>query len=176
MITLQNLHFHSITIHVLKNQQFVERLKLDSLKKSNFNFFDNFDMSALYAIICDNCNEIFNDYNSNYFFNHSNIINPQKVGASLFYNKAQKHKYNYIDLTVFEFVELNNVILLGTKNEIIFYICKEFNTLQNDYSSIKLEKNNLKKQKLEKERSIDEMGNQLEIEKKNRKIRFKFNI
>ena len=161
MITLQNLHKHLITIYVRKKEtnQFVKSLKLGETE--NFNYPD-FDITSLYAIECFKCNKILDDFNSNFYFDKFYPRNR----VSLFCSRDYKNEYNYNNVTVFKFIELNNIILLGTKSEIIFHICKEFNTIKNDYFLIKKEKDILNSQKLNKEKSLNEMESKLKNEKK----------
>ena len=80
MITLQNLHKHLITIYVRKKKsnQFVKSLKLGETE--NFNYPD-FDIASLYAIECFKCNEILDDFNSNFYFNKFYLRNRVSLFA-----------------------------------------------------------------------------------------------
>ena len=143
-----NLHCHEIYIYILKNKDFIKAKTENDVLESD-----------LFAIFCNNCDKILKDYYSNF----SLYINDIKK-ASLFCNKFSKNKYRY-NYTIFERIEFNNSLLIGTKDEIISYICKSFNSLKNKYDDIKLKNIILGNTNKDNERSIDKMKKDLNKEK-----------
>ena len=164
-----NVHNHKIDVYVWQNKNWSKIFELDT--SNNFTQFINNNSKDLYAISCTQCYEIYNDYKSNFSFNNG------KNFVSLFCNKSSIGDHRYNDVFCFEFHEFSNYILIGTKNEIISFITREFNSLESNYDSLKktmdskkaqnektIEKmrKDLNKEKTEKE----EMGNKLENIKK----------
>ena len=75
-----NLHCHLLDISILKNNTFIKAKTENEVVESD-----------VFAISCNNCNEIYYDYNSNYILN----INSIAKNASLFCkNLSEKNKYS----------------------------------------------------------------------------------
>ena len=110
-----NVHIHPIDIYVWKNKNFQKKLNL------NINSFTNSinkNSSDLYGIICTQCNEIYNEYESNYnlVFNDDN----NESNVSIFYTKSSIKNFKFPEnIYCFEYYEFSDYILIGTKNEII---------------------------------------------------------
>ena len=165
-----NVHIHPLDIYVWKNKKFQKKLNL------NINSFTNSinkNSSDLYAIICTQCNEIYNEYESNYnlVFNDDN----SESNVSLFCTKSSIKNFKLPEnIYLFEYYEFSDYILIGTKNEIISFISREFNSLEYNYTKLKKEmystneknensmdrmKRDLNKEKTEKQKMENELIN-----------------
>jgi len=150
-----NLHCHTVTIGSYKNDEwFIEA----ELKKSKF--ITLMDKSLLYVIQCKNCNQIYSDYKSKFFI-------ASKEG-SLFYTSCFGGKHQYNEVVIFEFVQFDDYIVIGTKNEIISYICREYYSMKKQMqrlsttnaineNSIRNIRSNLNQEKSEKEKLKNEL-------------------
>ena len=160
-----NLHCHSLDISIFKNNAFIKTKTENDVVECD-----------VFAISCNNCLEIYYDYNSNFTLN----INSITKNTSLFCkNFSIKNQYSekFTNIKFFERFEFNNSILIGTKKEIISYICKSFSSLKNQYDEIKLKSNKLgdqmNKLKLEQKNLKNEVNNlniNLNDEKKKNKV------
>ncbi len=153
-LELYNLHKHSINIFCGKNFNRQYEIKY---KKTISGIKEN----DVYAIKCMECNEFYNDYKSNYF------INPI-TNASLFTVNiiSLQHKINFgYNVIIFELVNYNGLLLLGTKTEIISYIIEKYNTLNDNFISLKNTNTNLDKNIKKKEDDIKNLKKDLETEK-----------
>ena len=82
-----NVHNHKIDVYVLQNKNWSKIFELHTT-----NFFQQFinnNSKDLYAISCTQCNEIYNDYKSNFSFNN------EKKFVSLFCNKSSIGEHRY---------------------------------------------------------------------------------
>ena len=152
---LYNLHKHSIYIYYDKN--FDQRQEISSHHNA-VGICEN----DVYAIRCMQCNELYNDYKSNYFVNNFSK-------ASLFTVKISsiRPKINFgDDVTFFELLNYNGLLLLGTKTEIISYIIEQYNTLNDNFISLKNTNTNLDSNIKKKEGDIENLKKNLETEKK----------
>ena len=126
-----NVHKHKIEIYTWENNIWIKNFELlahsftKSIKKNS---------DYLYAIKCRQCNEIYNDYTSNFqikeannFFSLFNNNNKSLIGNSKFND----------DVIFFTFYEFKNYFLIGTKNEIISFISEKFNSLENEHEVLK---------------------------------------
>ena len=150
-----NLHRHTVTISSERNDKwFIEA----ELKKSKF--ITLMDKSLLYVIQCKNCNQIYSDYNSK--------MSIDSREASLFYTSYSRGKYQYNNVVTFEFVQFDDYIVIGTKNEIISYICREYYSMKKQMqrlsttnaineNSIRNIRSNLNQEKSEKEKLKNEL-------------------
>ena len=146
-----NIHNHKIDYIVWQNTAWSNNFELQT------NYFTNFinrNSNFLCAIICRNCNEIYNDYKSNFRFNNNN------ENYSLFCNRFMIGNYNLNGCFIFEFFEFNNYILIGTKNEIISFINQKFSSLESDYNSLRWKMNSTNTQN---ENSISKLKKDLTI-------------
>ena len=147
----KNLHFHSIDIYAYKDGDFIQE------KRLNKNESEKLELD-LYGIICSYCDHIYNDYNSNYkiyFYN-------KKENVSLFRKNVRNDN---MKIVIFEPFEFNDSILIGTKDEIISYIFKSFNSLKNNFNDMKKEKDKLVSTNKCKEHSINKMEKTLNKER-----------
>lgn len=103
-----NLHIHSVDIYYSQNKEF---LFLNSISERNF-LKKTINPNFLYIIICNSCDQLSFDYNSKFKFKNKN--------ASIFgtYDIIKMYNHN-INFNYFQFLQLNNSFLIGTKNEII---------------------------------------------------------
>ena len=146
-----NIHNHKIDYIVWQNNAWSNNFELQT------NYFTNFinrNSNFLCAIICRNCNEIYNDYKSNFRFNNNN------ENYSLFCNRFMIGNYNLNGCFIFEFFEFNGYILIGTKNEIISFINQKFSSLESDYNSLRWKMNSTNTQN---ENSISKLKKDLTI-------------
>ena len=116
-----NNHNHLLEIYIWKNKVWN---KIYELPPNKFTIKINKNSNDLYGIGCRKCNEIYNDYKSDFSFQGENFF------LSLFCNKSSIDNFKFNDVTCFTFNEFDDYILLGTKNEIISFIRKEFNSLE----------------------------------------------
>jgi len=94
------------------------------------------------------------------------LIIPEQKEVSLFCTKFGKLKYNFKkNINCFTFPEFSNYLLIGTKDEIISYICEEYNSLENDYNDLEKRIKNLDSANEIKEKSIKQMEKDLKKEK-----------
>ena len=162
-----NLHCHKIEVYIFEynkinkipRKQIYEVSKYDLwLKAKNFKKLepkeyielpDNPSLD-LYIIKCVDCNKIYEEYKSNFNF-------PNSTQGSLFCTKNALNKYNFNEFKCFQFVELNNFILIGTGNEINLYICEKFNFLENSMKQLSSNNENIRKylEQIESEKSIN---------------------
>ena len=130
-----NLHCHSVDVGEINiNGNIVNLLNLQSQYESAIiNYFSK----KLYSIECRHCNLFNNDYRSNYYISVNNFNYPQQKEISLFCTEFGKKEYNFNqNINCFIFPECSNYLLIGTKDEIITHICKEYNSLQKDYKDL----------------------------------------
>lgn len=113
-----NLHIHSVDIYYVQNN---EILFLNSISEKNF-LKKNINPNFLYVIVCNSCDQLSFDYNSKFIFKNKNV--------SLFgtYDIIKLNNFN-INFNYFQFLQLNNSFLIGTKNEIISEIYGGLNYL-----------------------------------------------
>ena len=128
-----NLHCHSVDVSEINiNENNIEKLlNLQSQYESTFIYFYS---KKLYSIECRHCNLFNDDYRSNFYISVDDFDYPEQKEVSLFCTKFGKLKYNFKkNINCFTFPEFSNYLLIGTKDEIISYICKKYNSLENDY-------------------------------------------
>ncbi len=113
-----NLHIHSVDIYYSQNKEF---LFLNRISERNF-LKKTINPNFLYIIICNSCDQLSFDYNSKFKFKNKN--------ASIFgtYDIIKMYNHN-INFNYFQFLQLNNSFLIGTKNEIISEIYGSLNYL-----------------------------------------------
>ena len=198
---LSNLHCHKIDIYFLdyaktKKNSWKQKndvsyydikkkaKKLESLDhKKNIEITKNNSLDDLYIIICNFCDKIYDDYESE---SEISIDNYYSVKASVFCSKSSFSKYDFNNFKCYEFVELKNHFLIGTKNEINLYLCESYNSLEEKISQLtsnneknenliiefknELDKEKSKKEKIKKEKeNIEEENNSLKINLKKEK-------
>ena len=191
-----NLHEHQLKYekYDVENSldKFYRKLKRKECKNyiiSNNKCQNLIEDKYLFYFTCEECEEFYNDYN-----------NPYERNNSFFSLKNNKNKYELeeaLNIKIFEFVELDNMILIGTKNEIISHISQKYNELNikshNNmkvfYSTIKKKEeefsqfqNQEKKEKEEREKCINEKEKQIQnlannnknLEVKNKELEYKY--
>ena len=152
---LMNLHCHKIDIFVLyyaKTKKNLYKQKNNKNNVSNYDIkskmikFESLDtktykeiannplLEDLYIIRCSNCDKIYKDYVSKCYISISNYYISEEV--SVFCSKSAFSKYYFEDFECFEFTELKDYILIGTKNEINLYICESYNSLEKNISQL----------------------------------------
>ena len=133
-----NLHIHTLGIDVYNENKF--RGKDSQYKINPYVQFEANSDKYLLSFKCNHCNEFYDDYKS---YPDKEYI-PQYFKESIFSCKNMiknfKLKNNF---KIFEFVELSNLYLIGTKNEIISYICREYYKLNEQYNNSQKLINNL---------------------------------
>ena len=193
-----NLHEHQLKYekYDVENSldKFYRKLKRKECKNyiiSNNKCQNLIEDKYLFYFTCEECEEFYNDYNNSYERNNS-----------FFSLKNNKNKYELeeaLNIKIFEFVELDNMILIGTKNEIISHISQKYNELNIKshnkmkvlYSTIKKKEeefsqfqNQEKKEKEEREKCINEKEKQIQnlannnknLEVKNKELESKLEI
>ena len=124
-----NLHIHSLYINIYNNNN--NNYNPYIIKPNSL--IDSFSEKYILSFKCKQCNEFNNDYKSytdNYFY--LRYLSDYK--ESLFSTKEANHNFKLgNDIKIFEFVKFDNKIIVGTKNEIISYIYKNYNQLYNKY-------------------------------------------
>ena len=198
-----NLHCHKIEIYFLdiskiKKNYSEQRYKLSKydikIKAKKLEILDEkkyIEISNkpspddLYIIWCNYCKKIYKDYNSN--FNLFRDKDNSNKDASVFCTKSSFSKYKFNDIECFQFVELKDCILAGTKDEINLYVCESYRTLEKNIEELTvLNKNNenlinektneLNNEKLEKEQiqnekeKLEEENNSLRKDLQNEKL------
>ena len=184
-----NLHEHQLKYEKFDVENFLDnyyrKLKRKEKNAQIINSNDKcpnlIEDKYLFYFMCEECKEFFNDYNypyernspfyernfppyeKNYFFSLKKIKNKIELEKAL-------------DIKIFEFVKLNNMILIGTKNEIISCVSQKYNELKNnsfnkmkDLNSTITKKeqefsqlqNHSKKEKEEREKYIKEKEEQI---------------
>ena len=124
-----NLHIHSLYINIYNNNN--NNYNPYIIKPNSL--IDSFSEKYILSFKCKQCNEFNNDYKSytdNYFYS----MYSSDYKESLFSTKEANHNFKLgNDIKIFEFVKFDNKIIVGTKNEIISYIYKNYNQLYNKY-------------------------------------------
>ena len=158
----KNIHNHEINFTVYEKNQWSQYFVIHPNKNTKE---INKNSKLLYAIRCKKCNQIYNDYNSNFHLNENDFV-------SLFCNKSLIDNHKYDNIVCFEFSEIRDYILIGTKNEIISFISTKLNSLESEHDALKRDydslenKMNLRNKTIaENERSIEKMKKDLNKEK-----------
>ena len=152
-----NLHVHNLNFDMYDNKLFRMTEKKYNIKPNSI--FEAYSDNYLFSFSCKYCDNFYNDYKS-----YKEKYNPYYYNESFFYNKNIKIKGG--DLEYFEFVEFCNLYLLGTKNEIISYICKEYDKLNEQYKNSQKTIKNLDSNIKNKEKDILKIQENLQDEKK----------
>ena len=138
----KNVHNHIIDIYVFKNKVWSKIYEIPP--NSPYPLYPpkliNKNSKDLYAILCRNCIEMYNDYKSYFSFKNENVF------VSLFCNKSSIDNHKYNDVICFVFNEFDDSILFGTKNEIISFISRKYNSLESDNDDLRREMNSTKAQ------------------------------
>ena len=124
-MNLLNLHEHPIVKYIYQSNNFVKEEVLLKGELSEISCND------LYCIICEKCNDLYNDFNSKYQLQNRN--------GSLFGTKDVIEKYKSKNLIIFEFLKFDNSFLMGTKNEIISELLSYYEK-KNDKSKEKMQR------------------------------------
>lgn len=159
-----NLHCHSVDVSEINtNGNITKLLNLQSQYESTFIYYYS---KKVYSIECRHCNLFNDDYRSNFYISVDDFDYPEQKEVSLFCTKFGKLKYNFKkNINCFTFPEFSNYLLIGTKDEIISYICEEYNSLENDYNDLEKRIKNLDSANEIKEKSIKQMEKDLKKEK-----------
>ena len=163
-----NLHNHDINVTVVKeDKSLIEEFCLDKLSESNK--ITN-DSEYFYTFKCNTCKYFNNDYLDNYSLN--GIFPFLSGSAPLFCNKNYseevKKKLGLSAFKFFEFFKFENHILIGTRNEIILHLRKNYDSLKEKYKYLTSKINGLESTKNNYERSIKKIKGDLENEKNER--------
>jgi hypothetical protein len=157
-----NLHIHNLYYNLLEKEKIPRKFYYSEpqILESN-HLYDNFINDNLVLFKCDNCSKFNTDYHSlsseMYPFSH---LEPE---ISVFALKNYITKFQKKFKTIYELIELDNTILLGTKDEIISYICTKYNEKQNEISKL----NSTIKHREEELSKISEKFHKEEINSKN---------
>ena len=149
-----NLHNHKVKVFLLSEKgSFTFKEELNTLSKKTIAKLD----SNVCAFYCNDCNNLYKDYQSNFSLIDNNNINRNisLFGTSNIINKLKK---NNQDISFYEFLQFNDSFLIGTKNEIISFIFKEYNNLK---EAMKVLDSTNKKN----EKSITKITDELKLEK-----------
>ena len=162
---LRNLHLHSVEIYVLENQKFHFKEKLCGFEQSKMEYYPK-----LYCILCNECDELYSDFKSN--FTIKNKVYNDRL-SSLFGTKKVIESFDKTnDFNFFEFFELDNSFLIGTKNEIISEMYEKYSLISELNNKIK----ELNKNKKNLQKEMESLNNNLSIEKnKNNELNNKLN-
>ena len=150
-----NLHNHPLTYEYKDdNNKNLYVIKSNEIK-------NDFSEKYLVSFKCQYCQEFYNDYKS---FPEATIPN---IKESLFLSKDVIAKYKpQTNIILFELVEFCNTKLIGTKNEIISYICKKYDELNDKYSKSQSKIINLDSTIKTKEEEIVKVKDNLQNEEK----------
>ena len=162
-----NVHEHAVKFYFydFDKRELVKVMELNSNCSSKL---INKDSNKLYALKCDSCQSLKYDYSSGFSFKNEPY--------SLFCNKNYRENYSFTDVACFDFVMCCNYILIGTKNNVISYISKEYNRLLDKFNKSENRINELNSTNNAKERSIKKYKNYLEQEKSEKeKIQNEYN-
>ena len=139
-----NVHSHKIDIYEYRKEGFSQICTVNNNSQEQIKY-----SKQLYAVICTQCKEFNNDFESKFEINVNNYYNAfnTKKPASLFYAESSKEYFTFNNnvMNAFSFIEFNDYILFGTKNEIISYITDKYNALDSDKSFCEKTNKNLKK-------------------------------
>ena len=201
---IMNIHCHNVEIYYIKiskksswkntyqiNDYYIRNnVKKIDIINANKSLKTNDDanlLDVLYLIKCNDCDKILHDYESKCSFPNSNgYYFDNKNYASLFCTKTAYSKYDFNNVKCFQFFELNDYFMIGTRDEINIYLCESLNSLmknnkelssnnENNLNLINDMKTKLKKEKEEKEEINKKLEtkvkekNSLEVELKNEK-------
>ena len=135
---IKNLHKHNLYFELINNKQnILEKFNCNKSKVLKANTTcKNFINNSFVSFKCFDCKEFNNDYIS-YNFDQVNSIFSLE-------NKNIGIQDNY--LIIYKLIELDNKVLLGTKNEIISYIWTIYYDEQNQIKNLKLTIKNKEKE------------------------------
>lgn len=121
-----NLHNHILDCNIFDQNKYLNEYKLQPNEITEFNSNKYF-----FSFKCKNCSKFYDDYQSYY----RNKYDQYNSGQSIFIckNMINNFQINNNIKIFFEFVEFYNFYLIGTKNEIISYICEQYNKLKEKY-------------------------------------------
>ena len=147
-----NLHCHPIEIFVMRKKKYTKELTLqkNSYSEDIFKWTKN-----QLALKCKDCQEFNNEYQPNYSVNEKNNFYPSvnEASSSLFCFKDSYEFFSSKEIKIHKLFEFNDIILIGTKEEIISYISQEYYLIK---SKIK---------KLDTENEINDLNLKLNSEK-----------
>ena len=152
-----NLHAHSLILFCNKN--FKEKHELYPQ-----NQLKGFQKNELYSFNCWKCKEMLDDYTSNY------IINDKDVSLFTVEISSLQHQLKYYQgVNIFELFKFNDLLLIGTKIEIISYINKQYSILNDKFGNLQKTNLDLDSNIKIKENDIEKLKNNLETEKLEKK-------
>lgn len=152
-----NLHAHSVILFYNKN--FKEKYELYPQ-----NQLKGFQKNELYSFNCLKCKEMLDDYTSNY------IINNKDVSLFTVEISSLQHQLKYYQgVNIFELFKFNDLLLIGTKIEIISYINKQYSILNDKFGNLQKTNLDLDSNIKIKENDIEKLKNNLETEKLEKK-------
>ena len=147
-----NLHCHPIEIFVMRKKKYTKELTLqkNSYSEDIFKWTKN-----QLALKCKDCQVFNNDYQPNYPVNEKNNFYPSvnEASSSLFCFNDSYEFFSSKETKIHKLFEFNDIILIGTKEEIISYISQEYYLIK---SKIK---------KLDTENEINDLNLKLNSEK-----------
>ena len=151
-----NLHPHSLSFKAYNNNININ----PQLNYINSNIiYGGFSDYIIYGFKCTQCNEFCNDFNS-----------PFSSFSEIFFcsNKNIISQFNLNPNTkIFEFTKIYDLNLVGTRNEIISYICNEYNKLKKEFGTTQDTIYKLNSTINTKEKDIKKLQEDLNYEKKN---------
>ena len=116
-----NVHIHPLVCSAYNNKYMNQTIFSNNIQ-SNL-IYEQFNDNYLYTFKCEKCNDFNNEY-YNYNYLSRTIFCSKNITQQIKINK---------NINIFEFVEICNMIVVGTRNEIISFICKEYNELSKKY-------------------------------------------
>ena len=158
-----NLHIHILGFNVYNDNKFRSKDNLYEIKPNTI-FETDYD-KYLISFKCMDCDEFYDDYQSYPYKDYF----PKYYRESIFSCKKMIKNFRLKnDIKIFEFVELSNLYLIGTKNEIISYIYKENYKLDEKYNNSQKLIINLDSNIKQKEKDILKLQENLQKEKSER--------
>ena len=153
-----NLHAHKLNFNALNyNNEKSYEIKPNKIFEANS---DRYYLSFK----CTQCDNFYNDYKSNREDYYPSYFSRQ----SIFSSKNAIQDFYIRDSKIYEFVEFCDYKLVGTKNEIISYICEEYNKLNMQYNNSQKRIKNLDSNIKNKEKDFLKAQENLQNEKKER--------
>ena len=151
-----NLHIHSLNYRAYQISKYN-----NNLQNKNSGSIDKVGIiegNYLYTFECGYCKEFNEDY-------HTPFGQRFFFASGPLYSEA---KYN-LNLKTIEFPEIQGTFLIGTKNEIISFVCKKFNELNKLYYSSQKQISALDSTIKTKDKSIKKVQDDLKNEIKEKK-------
>ena len=157
-----NLHAHTLNFCIYDDNKFRNNEKQYELKPNKI-YNINSDQYLL-SFKCIKCDGFCKDYNSK----GEDYYISRYYQESFFSSKNAIQYFNIRKIKIFEFVEFSDLKLVGTKNEIISYICQEYNKLIEQYNISQKMIKNLDSNIKNKEKDFLKVQENLQNEKKER--------